>query len=107
VTEVVDRVVAALNRGDIDEFVSCFAADATVADGDDRVLARGHDELRSHCGSMFEATPGLRVDVISRTTAGDFVLQEESVVGRNRHEQRIAVYLVEGGLIARERPLRR
>jgi hypothetical protein len=107
VSDVVVRVLAALHAGDLDGFVSCYAPDATIEDGYDRVVARGHDELRGRYGPMFEAMPDLRVDVLSRTEAGPFVVQEESVTGRGKPEQRIAVYLVEDGLIVRERLLRR
>ena len=106
-TDVVVRVIAALNAADIDEFVSCYAADATVEDGYDRVVARGHEELRARYGPMFESLTELRVDVLSRTEAGPFVVQEENVTGRGKPEQHVAVYLVEEGLIVRERLLRR
>jgi hypothetical protein len=107
VSDVVVRVLAALRGGDLDGFVSCYAPDATIEDGYDRVVARGHDELRARYGPMFESMPDLRVDVLSRTEAGPFIVQEESVTGRGKHEQHIAVYLVEDGLIVRERLLRR
>lgn len=105
-TDVVDRVLAALNAHDLDAFVACYAPDATVEDGHDNVAARGHDELRARYGPVFERYPELRVEVLSRTGAGPFVVQQERVSGRGDTELHIAVYLVQDGLVARERLLR-
>ena len=105
-SDVVERVLAALNGGDIDAFVSCYGLEATIEDGYDRVVARGHAELRARYAPMFEATPGLRIEKVSRTGAGAFVVQEERVTGRGEPEHHVAVYLVENDLIARERLLR-
>ena len=105
-TDVVERVVAALNARDLEAFVACYAPDATVENGHDNVIARGHDELRARYGPGFERYPELRVDVLSRTGAGPFVVQQERVTGRGDTELHIAVYLLQDGLIARERLLR-
>ena len=104
-TDAVDRVVAALNARDVDAFVACYAPDATIEDGHDRVGTRGHDELRSLYGPMFERYPELRVEPGWRTTVGEFVVQEERVTGRGGHERHVAVYLVRDGVIVRERLL--
>src|SRR5437763_16674662 len=99
-TDVVDRVVAALNAKDIDAFGACYAPDATIENGYDEVRARGHDELRERFAPMFERFPDLRIESVSRTTVGDFVVCEETVTGRGDHEHHVAVYLVRDGLIA-------
>jgi ketosteroid isomerase-like protein len=78
VSDVVDRVLAALNERDLDAFVACYTSDATIGDGHDRIAATGHDELRT-------------------------VIQEETVIGRKEHERHVAVYLIADGLIANER----
>jgi hypothetical protein len=103
VTDVVARLVAALNAQDLDGFVACYAPDATIENGYDHVTARGHDELRRRYGRMFEEYPELRVDPGWRTELGEFVVQEETITGRVGHERHVAVYLVMDGLIARER----
>ena len=41
-SDVVARVVDALNAHDVDAFIGCYTEDATVEDGYDDVLARGH-----------------------------------------------------------------
>ena len=42
---VVDRVLEALNAGDIDAFVRCYGADATIENGYGRVAATGHEDV--------------------------------------------------------------
>ena len=56
-TDVVDRVVAAINARDIESFVACYAEDATIEDGYDRVGIRGRDELRERYVAMFDRFP--------------------------------------------------
>jgi hypothetical protein len=102
-SDVVTRLIEALNAHDLDAFVACYAPDATIEDGFDKVAARGHDELRSRYGPAFEAFPELRVEALSRTDVGSFVVQEENVTGRGDAHRHVAVYLVEGDLVARER----
>jgi hypothetical protein len=104
-SDAADRVLEALNAHDVEAFVACYAPGATIENGRDEVVARGHDELRSRYGPMFEQSPEVRVTALSRTDVGDFVVQEEEVSGRGEPRRHVAVYLVDGGLIARERLL--
>jgi hypothetical protein len=103
VSDVVDRVVAAINARDVEAFVACYAEDATIEDGYDRVGIRGRDELRERYAPMFDRFPELHVEPGWRTSVGEFVVQEETVEGRGDHTRHVAVYLVRDGLIARER----
>ncbi|HEV7640995.1 MAG TPA: nuclear transport factor 2 family protein [Gaiellaceae bacterium] len=105
-TDVVDRVLVALNARDLEAFVVCYAADATIENGHDDVFVRGQDELRSRYGPLFEQLPDLRIEAVGRTVVGEFVVQEEVVTGRGEPERHVAVYLVRDGLIARERLIR-
>jgi hypothetical protein len=103
VSDVVDRVVAALNDHDLDSFVECYAPDATIGDGRDQIRATGHGEFRALYGTMFQRYPRLRVEPGWRTAVGEFVVQEETVTGRGGHERHVAIYLVVDSVIARER----
>lgn len=100
---VVDRVLAALNAHDLEAFVVCYAPDATIENGYDRVGARGHDELRARYGPMFESHPDIRVEPGWRTQVGSFVVQDETVTGRGDPERHVAVYQLDDDLIVRER----
>ena len=106
-TDVVDRVLAALNGRDIDAFAACYTDDATIEDGYDEIVAAGRSGIRERYAVIFETFPKVRVTPLSRTDVGEFVVQEERVTGRGPEDDRhVAVYLVRDGLIARERLLR-
>jgi hypothetical protein len=103
---VVDRVLDALNTHDLEAFVACYAEDATIENGYDEVVARGHDELRQRYEPVFEQFLDLRVEALSRVAVGEFVVQHEQVTGRGAPEQHVAVYLVLADKIVRERLVR-
>jgi hypothetical protein len=65
VSDVIDRLLVALNAHDVDAFLACYAQDATIENGHDEVLVRGHDELRSRYGPMFEQLPDVRVEALT------------------------------------------
>ena len=104
-SDVVARVVDALNAHDVERFVECYTEDATIENGHDKVAARGHDELRERYAPMFERFPDIRVTSLQRFEAGPFVVQHEEVTGRGEPERHIAVYLLHDDRIARERLL--
>jgi hypothetical protein len=52
---------------------------------------------------MFERYPELHVERGWRTAVGEFVIQEETITGRGDHQRHVAVYLLQHGVIARER----
>jgi hypothetical protein len=106
VSDVVDRLLDALNAHDVERFVACYAEDATIEDGHDSVVARGHTGLRERYGPMFVRHPEVRVTALHRVDAGPFVVQHEEVTGRSEPERHVAVYLVRDGRIVRERLLR-
>lgn len=104
---VIDRVLAALNAHDLEAFVACYGLEATIEDGNDRILAHGHLEIRYRYEPMFETYPKLHVEQLGRWKVGSFVVQEEQVTGRTPEPERhIAVYQLEDELIVRERLLR-
>lgn len=102
-SDVVDRVLEALNAHDVEAFVACYTEDGTIENGYGKIAASGHEELRTMYGAMFDAYPDIRVEPGWRTQVGDFVVQEESVTGRRGHETHVAVYQLVDGLIGRER----
>lgn len=103
----VDRVLVALNAHDLDAFVGCYDAHATIEDGNDLVLARGHNEIGVRYGTMFETFPMLHVESVDRWEVGPYVLQKEVVTGRIAgSEHHIAIYQLKNGRIVRERLLR-
>ena len=104
---VIDRVLAALNGRDIEALVAYYDPIATIEDGNDRVLAHGHAEIRDRYGPMCETYPALHVKLLRRWRVGSFVVQEERVTGSAMEsEHHIVVYELDNELIVRERLLR-
>jgi hypothetical protein len=104
---VIDRVLAALNARDLEALVACYVPMATIEDGNDRVLAHGHLEIRKRYGPMFQTYPALHIEPLGRWAVGSFVVQEERATGRaTEPDHHIAVYQLDHELIVRERLLR-
>ncbi len=105
--DVVERVLAALNAHDLDAFVACYAADATIEDGEETVLAAGSSGIRARYGPMLDTYPSLWVESLDRWEMGDYVVQLERVTGRSAEPERhVAVYRLADDEIVRERLLR-
>jgi len=79
--DIVDRQLAAYNRGDLDEFVACYAGDARVVQPDGSLLASGHDEIRARYGELFDLSPDLRAEIRNRIEVGSTVIDEEYLTG--------------------------
>lgn len=105
-TEAVARVVDALNAHDVDAFVACYSEDATIEDGYDRVLARGHSGLHARYAPLLAESPDAHWTVMARIDMGEFVVQHEEVTGRGEATRHVCIYQVRDGRIARERILR-
>lgn len=105
-SDVVARVVDALNAHDIDAFVTCYAEHATIEDGFDDVVARGHAGLHARYGPLLAEYPDMRLEVLTRIDTGPFVVQHEEITGRGDPTRHVCIYLVRDGRIERERILR-
>jgi hypothetical protein len=106
--DAVDRQVRAYNERDVDEFVDCYADGIVVEDGDGGVLVSGRDEMRERYGRLFERSPRLHAEILTRIRVGSYVVDEERVTGRPDGDMHaVAVYRLDGdGLIDRVRFLR-
>jgi len=110
--DVLKSVVAQLeayNNRDIESFIANFHEDCVCEDGEGKVLLQGKDAMYASYKKMFEASPNLYCNLVSRTVVGSYVLDEERVTGRagNDGESHVmAIYKVEDGLIVHVRFLR-
>ena len=108
--DVVRMLVAALNRGAIDEALRLCASDIVLwSPGLDLPgqLIRGKDELRLHLEFAEASWPGMWISIDSVIAAGERVaLEMTSVVsseGQSVVQPMAAFYTVRGGLIVEQR----
>lgn len=106
--DAVDRQVRAYNERDVDGFVACYAESVVVEDGDGGVLMSGRDELRERYGRLFERSPSLHAEILTRIRIGSYVVDEERITSRPDGDvHAVAIYRLDGdGLIDRVRFLR-
>ena len=80
-SELIDNEVDAYRDRDLDRFLRFFAEDVVVTDFEGNVLMRGIDGLRSNYKPLFENSPDLTVDVVSRIESGGIVIDLEHLDG--------------------------
>jgi hypothetical protein len=81
ISELIDGEVAAYRDRDLDRYLSFFAEDVVVTDFEGNVLMRGIEGLRSNYQPLFENSPDLAVDIVSRIESGGFVVDLEHLDG--------------------------
>jgi hypothetical protein len=106
--DAADRQVRAYSERDLDGFVGCYAEGVVVEDGDGAVLMSGRDQMRDRYGRLFERSPDLHAEILTRIRVGSYVVDEERVTGRPDGDMHaVAIYrLDDEGLIDRVRFLR-
>lgn len=102
---VVQKQLDAYNAKDLSLFLSVFHTDAALYNlGNETPIARGEEELKTIYGRLFEQSPNLHSNVVSRQVIGNKVLDYEVITGRNNQPEPlflIAIYEVENGKIKR------
>jgi hypothetical protein len=106
--DAVERQVRAYNEGDLEEFVACYEEDVVFEDGDGIALMSGRSEMRERYGRLFERSPELHAEILTRIRVGSYIIDEERVTGRPDGDMHaVVVYrLDDDGLIDRVRFLR-
>ncbi|MCL2575811.1 MAG: nuclear transport factor 2 family protein [Defluviitaleaceae bacterium] len=99
----------AYNNRDIDGFMANFHEDCVCEDGDGKMLLQGWEAMHISYKNMFENSPNLHCNLVSRTVVGNYVLDEERVTGRAGNDGEshvIAIYKVVDEMIVHVRFLR-
>jgi hypothetical protein len=105
----VERQVDAYNRRDIDAFLSCYAPDTVIEDASGTAIMHGHDAMRAAYSELFRGSPNLRAEIATRIRVGEYVVDEERIIGRrgSTEETRVvAIYHVAAGVIDHVRLIR-
>ena len=91
--EVVDKQLEGYNRCDVDAFAAMYADDVKVVDADGKPRCDGIAQLREVYGALFKANPHQMVVILKRITAGEFVIDDEDIIGRADKQRRGAVVI--------------
>lgn len=75
---VVQKQLEAYNARDLDAFVATYADDVQLFDLPDKLLMRGHVELRDRYRKTF-ADPRLHAEIVNRIVLGNTVIDHERV----------------------------
>lgn len=97
--EIVDGQLAAYNARDLDAFVSFFADDIPVLTfpSGEIMADRSGPAFRERFRAIFESSPGLKAELVSRVVQGRIVVDQELITGSLGGETRRAVALYEVG----------
>ena len=101
--DAVEAQVDAYNSHDLEAFVSCYAEEVVVKDADGNELVRGRERMRERYGRLFNESPSVQAEILTRIRLGRYVIDEERVTGRADGDLHAAVVyrLDEDGLINR------
>ena len=99
---VVQRQLDAYNAKNIEAWLATYAPDAKQFEHPAKLLASGHIEIRARTAPRM-SEPNIHAKVISRTVAGNVVIDHEDVTrtfpdGPGNVEL-VCIYVVENGLI--------
>jgi hypothetical protein len=104
-TDVVQRQLEAYNKRDLDAFCACFHPEVAVTPLDpSRPKRNGMKEFREAYRALFEGSPNLRCEIVSRIVLEDSVLDEEHVHGSRGSDaviHAVAIYAFRDDLIDR------
>ncbi len=80
--KVVDRLVDAMNRHDIDDFVACFQDDyESYQPLRPSEAFKGSGQVRKNWSRIFESIPDVRGEILRSASSGDTAWVELSVTG--------------------------
>jgi hypothetical protein len=101
--QVVQQMVEAFNRQDLEGFAAHYAPNVHVYRFPDHLLTDSRDRLRAHYKQMFTDEPNARVTISPRIVHGRFVFDRENVTGlkSGTPDSALWIYEVKGGKIVR------
>ncbi len=107
--QVVQKQLDAYSACDIDAFAATYTDDIRIHDGDGKLLCEGQAKLREIYGPVFRDNPHQMALITKRITGGDWVIDEEEVIGRadNIRRYAVAIYRVRGDRISQVTLIRR
>ena len=91
---LVQQQLDAYNRGDLDAFVACFSETVCLRElCDNSLIAQGRTAMRELYQSLFEDSPDLHAELLTRVVEQNVVIDHEQVEGLGEEIQRtVAIY---------------
>jgi len=104
----VEEQLLAYNTRDLERFVAAYSSNVVIEDGENKLLMSGHDQMRKNYGTMFATHPELHCKIISRIKVGNYVVDEEEIIGRGSPTpvHAVVIYRVNEDKIVHARILR-
>ena len=105
----VEAQLQAYNNRDIEAYLACFSSDCVVENATGEVMMAGRDQMKAAYSKIFADCPSLHATIVNRAIVsgkmGDYVLDEERVVGRQGPDSdavthAVAIYRIENQLIS-------
>lgn len=101
-SKAVQRQLAAYNNHDIEAFVAAYSSDVQLIDLETgKILCSGKAEFKKRYDDLFTHNPSLHCELLKRTSIGNFVYDEERVIGHPLGDVRamLTYHVNEEGLI--------
>jgi hypothetical protein len=93
--EVVQKQLEAYNNRDIDSFMSVIAKIITLHDfSTGKVTMEGYDACKNFYAGLFETSPELHSNILTRTVFGNKIIDHESITGRNGNYEVLELVLI-------------
>jgi hypothetical protein len=93
--QVVNRIYAAYNSRNLEEFMSLFAADVEIYRPPQKLWLSGTDAVRQYYGPRFTANPNARGTSISRIVQGSYIVDRDHVTDASTRSDRTVVWIYE------------
>jgi hypothetical protein len=77
----VEAQVKAYNAHDLDGFLACYSRDIVIRDGDGSVVVRGIEDMKMQFADLFQASPALHAEILTRIDVGAYAVLEERIEG--------------------------
>ena len=93
--QVVDRIYAAYNARNLDEFMSLFAEGVEIYRPPQTLWLSGTDAVRQYYGPRFTADPNARGTSIARIVHGNYIVDHDRVTRSSTGPDRTVVWIYE------------
>lgn len=97
--DLAQRQLNAYNFRNIDAFLEPYADDVEVYNYPDKLQFKGKETMRKGYSEMFEKTPNLHCELVSRIVQGNIVIDKERVQFGDKILEAVAMYHIENGKI--------